>query len=234
MYAASMSEPDWSVPTFTGWKGRLIKPVQIGGGAAKLPRALRRRLADTLRLRPGQRVLEYGCGDGPNLRGLQEIVGSTGVVVGVESAAVPREKAARRVAREGWVNVTVVTDDEAEVVQVGRFDAVLFNLGYSLLPDRDRLLDQAWSLVRDGGRMVVVDCGATGPMVRKVATLFDIVGEFYGGSPDAARWAGLSRLSPNLSIEFGRAVAYCTVTIEKAAGTHPTRSAKAAMRPAAP
>lgn len=216
-----MGESLDSVPTLTGWKARLLKPVQVGGRAARLPRPVRRRLAGILGVQPGQRVLEYGCGTGPNLGVLRSLVGPSGVVVGLEAVTKPLENARGLVGRKQWENVTVVAGDDLDPARLGPFDAVLFNLGYSLLPDRDRLLDQAWGLVRDGRRMVILDCGSTGPIGRRLVRLLDLAGEVYGPLPDPARWAGLSRLSPTLSIEFGSGAAYCLVTIEKTGGEAP-------------
>src|SRR5258707_10821584 len=48
------------------------------------PSAVRRIAIERLRLRPGHRVLELGCGDGRNISLLHEKVGGEGSVVGVD------------------------------------------------------------------------------------------------------------------------------------------------------
>ena len=64
-------------------------------------RALRQKAVRLLALRPGDRVLDLGCGLGGSFPNLVQAVGSSGEVVGVEISPEVVENARRR--REAWL-----------------------------------------------------------------------------------------------------------------------------------
>ncbi len=112
---------------------------------------------EALGLRAGDRVLDVGCGTGLNLP-LLEAAG-VGQVVGVDASAPMLRQARRRVERQGWSAVTLVEGDAAEVASLldGPFDTVLFTYSLSVVDDWRRAWEQAWALLRPGGRVAVVD-----------------------------------------------------------------------------
>ncbi len=109
--------------------------------------------------RPGERVLEIGCGSGATLRDIAWSVGPAGTVVGIEPSPAMAARAAERVARAGvagWTRVMVIDapplplDDRA-------FDAVY--LGFTLEvvhpgTARAALLRECRRVMVRGGRMV--------------------------------------------------------------------------------
>ncbi|MEW5926057.1 MAG: methyltransferase domain-containing protein [Gemmatimonadota bacterium] len=66
-----------------------------------------------LQLRPGDTVVDMGCGTGLNLHLLRAAVGPGGRVVGVDLTDAMLERARRRIERAGWDNVEVVEADLA-------------------------------------------------------------------------------------------------------------------------
>ena len=70
--------------------------------------AYRRRAIAALRLQPGATVVEIGCGTGLNFRLLQEPIGLSGRLIGVDLSADMLEQARRRVTANGWNNVELV------------------------------------------------------------------------------------------------------------------------------
>lgn len=119
----------------------------------------RRVAIGALRLEPGDRVLDVGCGTGLNLRYLMAAVGAAGEVVGVDASGAMLRQARRRVGRHGWSNVTLVEGDAAllDSFVTGEFDAVLFTYSLSVIDDWHRTWEQAWTRLRPGGRVAVVD-----------------------------------------------------------------------------
>ena len=69
---------------------------------------------ERLRLRPGDQVLDIGCGTGLNFALLRERFGSHGVVGGVDSSGQMLEQAQRRAQERGWSKVTLVHADAAK------------------------------------------------------------------------------------------------------------------------
>ncbi|WP_049979329.1 class I SAM-dependent methyltransferase [Halolamina rubra] len=89
---------------------------------------------DALELDPGDTVVEFGCGPGPNLPALREAVGPSGRVVGVDVTDRMLDRARRLVARRGWANVSLVQADAA-TPPIESADAVLSTFVTSLFPD---------------------------------------------------------------------------------------------------
>lgn len=119
----------------------------------------RRQAIKGLRLTPGMRVLDVGCGTGLNLQCLLSVIGAAGEVVGVDASEAMLRQARRRVRRNGWSNVTLVQGDAARLdsTVAGDFEAVLFTYSLSVIGDWRQAWQQAWAMLRPGGRVAVAD-----------------------------------------------------------------------------
>jgi demethylmenaquinone methyltransferase/2-methoxy-6-polyprenyl-1,4-benzoquinol methylase len=122
-----------------------------------MPPGFRRMAAERLQLRPGSRVLEIGCGTGRNLPFLRDAVGPTGAVYGVDISSGMLAKASEQCAQNGWSNIKLLQQDAAEFRPPEPLDGVMFGLSYNTIPHHLAVLHHAWSLLRPGGRLVVMD-----------------------------------------------------------------------------
>ncbi len=114
---------------------------------------------EQLALRSGDRVLDVGCGTGLSLPLLVDAVGPGGRVLAVDASAEMLERARRRVERHRWDQVRLVSGDAGDVrlLSDGPFDAALFAYSLAVIDDWRRAWRQALALVRQGGRIAVVD-----------------------------------------------------------------------------
>ncbi|MGA5703373.1 class I SAM-dependent methyltransferase [Peterkaempfera bronchialis] len=123
------------------------------------------RLVDLTDLRPGDRVLDLGCGRGAVLFAAVAAVGPDGYTVGVDlSPAVVRHTAAQA-ARVGLRNVSVRVDDAEDLGFPDRsFEAVLASFTLHLTPDPAAALAGAHRVLVPGGHFGLTTFGGdTGP-----------------------------------------------------------------------
>ena len=73
--------------------------------------AFRREAVKRLHLKHGDLVVDIGCGTGLNFPWLQEAIGETGRIIGVDLTDAMLEQARLRVATHGWQNVELVQAD---------------------------------------------------------------------------------------------------------------------------
>lgn len=133
---------------------------------------LRGRAAAALGPKPGDTVVEFGCGTGANLPHLRERVGAAGRVVGVDFAPGVLGVARDRIERHGWENVHLVRGD-ATRPPIEDADAVLATFVVGMLPDPAAAV-RRWSTIGGvGSRIALLDLArTTRPQYRPLNALF--------------------------------------------------------------
>jgi len=122
-----------------------------------LQRAHRRRAVQALRLRPGDSVVEIGCGTGLNFPSIRQEIGPEGRIVGVDLTDAMLAQAQRRIETNGWSNVSLVQADAAEFEFPTGVDAILATYAHSLLPECRQVIARGAAALSAGGRWVVLD-----------------------------------------------------------------------------
>lgn len=97
---------------------------------------IRQQAVDLLRLRPGMRVLDVGCGTGASLPLLADRVGASGQVVGFDQSPEMLARARVRAAESDWSTVQLLECSAQELKLDGRVDAFLFHYTHDILQSR--------------------------------------------------------------------------------------------------
>jgi ubiquinone/menaquinone biosynthesis C-methylase UbiE len=150
---------------------------------------------------PGMRVLDLGTGVGDVALAVAELVGPTGVVVGIDRSSEAIAAAAERATLAGLRNISFVEDDIATATIEGMFDAVVGRLVLLYLPDPGAIVRRYALRLRSGGVFVAMEfemtaAGAIPPTPLVESVLAWIVEAFHRSGHDptlGARLAGVLR-----------------------------------------
>jgi ubiquinone/menaquinone biosynthesis C-methylase UbiE len=107
-------------------------------------------------IRPGERVLDVGCGRGAVLFPAARAVGPDGHVIGTDAAPSMVELTRAEAARHGFDHVTVdVGDAQDPAVPAGSVDVVTAGLVLFMLADPHAALRAYGRILRPGGRLAL-------------------------------------------------------------------------------
>jgi SAM-dependent methyltransferase len=170
-------------------------------------------------VRPGDKVMEVGCGPLGALLELSELVGLQGTVVGLDLNQASLQRARAILDRAGRDNVRLVhanieTEASEELRWLGPFDAVYCRLFLIHQREPAKTLRRMAALLRPGGYVVIHELLRDAPLPRSEPHVAELeqaaqwgreVNLRSGGSPDVARHfhtvcrhAGLREVSQRL------------------------------------
>lgn len=110
-------------------------------------------------LRSGMHVLDVGCGTGTTMRMMADVVGSTGLVCGIDRNAVSGTMSLQRLRSEGPDIFSFIEADitKLEAVEGVPFDLVFARLLLIHLADPVTVLKRLWKWVKPGGSLAIMD-----------------------------------------------------------------------------
>src|SRR5712692_717764 len=168
-----------------------------------LPPGIRRKAVDRLQLKPGDSVLEIGCGTGRNLPFLHEAVGPQGHIFGVDLSEGILSKARQLCTKRKWDNVTLIHSDASSYTVHDAVSGVIFSLSYSTIPSHKEVLLHAWKQLQVGRNLVIMDSrlprGILGRLLLPYAVW--VMRRTVLGSPFVRPWNDLGELTEQFKME---------------------------------
>jgi len=145
-------------------------------------RAMRKETAERAQIKPGDRVLDVGCGTGDLTAAAKALAGPTGEVVGTDASPKMIDMARRKVARAGMDVAFQVDLIENISFPDDHFDVVMSSLMMHHLPDdlkREGLVEM-YRVTKPGGRVLIVDMESSsgGSLGQR---LMDLMIQMHGG-----------------------------------------------------
>lgn len=163
---------------------------------------LRERAVAALDLRPGQRVIDAGCGTGLSFGPLMDRLGQHGSIVGIEPCEPMLSRARSRVQLHAWPGIELLACRAEDAPITGLADAALFHFTHDIL--RSPLaLENVLAHLRPGARVVATGLQWAGPW-EWPANLFVWSAALYSVSTLeglANPWSCLARYLPDLSVQ---------------------------------
>jgi len=145
--------------------GRAL-PVDIAGGSLGCGAPI-----DVAALQRGETVVDLGSGAGLDVFLAADTVGPAGRAIGVDMTPEMITKARANAARLGVTNVAFrLGEIEHLPVPDESVDVVISNCVINLLPNKRPAFEEAYRVLRPGGRLVVSDIVSAGPLPDELKT----------------------------------------------------------------
>lgn len=134
-------------------------------------------------IKAGETVLDLGSGAGFDCFLAARQLAGSGRVIGVDMTAAMITKARANAAKGGYTNVDFrLGEIEALPVADASVDLIMSNCVINLSPEKARVFQEAFRVLRPGGRLAIADIVATRPLPRSLREKLASIGACVGGA----------------------------------------------------
>ena len=142
-------------------------------------------------LRPGETVLDLGSGGGIDVLLSARRVGPTGKAYGLDMTDEMLELARRNQSDAGVTNVEFLKGEiEAIPLPDASVDVIISNCVINLSGDKDRVLAEAFRVLKPGGRFAVSDVVVRGPVPEVIRKSLDLWVGCIAGAMEETEYIG--------------------------------------------
>jgi 2-polyprenyl-3-methyl-5-hydroxy-6-metoxy-1,4-benzoquinol methylase len=120
-------------------------------------------------IEPGWHVLDIGCGSGVDALLAAGLVGASGEVLGIDLTPEMIRKANANKETMNLYNVDFQVASVQDLAGMdGRFDLIMSNGVFNLIPDKDEAITAAIRLLKPGGKLFAADQFLAGPTTEDI------------------------------------------------------------------
>jgi demethylmenaquinone methyltransferase/2-methoxy-6-polyprenyl-1,4-benzoquinol methylase len=148
--------------------------------------SFRKAAVGALSLRAGDSVVELGCGTGLNFPLLQQAIGPSGKIIGVDMTDAMLAKAQDQIDRRGWRNVELVHSDVAQYEFKRRVDGILSTFAMEFVAEYDDLIRRCSAALNPGKHLAIADLKIPDGRLAHLAPLLLALVRPYGTTMDLA------------------------------------------------
>ena len=141
------------------------------------------------RLNPGETVLDLGSGGGIDVLLSAKRVGPTGKVYGLDMTDEMLDLARENQRKAGLTNVEFLKGDIEQIpLPDNSVDVIISNCVINLAADKDRVLAEAFRVLKPGGRFAVSDIVVRGPVPAEIRLSVDLWTGCVAGALDESEY----------------------------------------------
>lgn len=134
-------------------------------------------------LKEGEVVLDLGCGGGIDCFLASKRVGESGRVIGVDMTPEMIELARKNAEKGGYTNVEFrLGEIEHLPVADNSVDVIISNCVINLSPDKKQVLQEAFRVLKPGGRLSITDVLAIAPLPEDVRNNLKLIASCIGNA----------------------------------------------------
>ena len=134
-------------------------------------------------LKPGETVLDLGCGGGFDSFLAAKAIGPEGHVIGVDMTPEMINKARHNAKKIGAKNVEFRLGEIENIPTADNsVDIIMSNCVINLSPDKKKVFQEAFRVLKIGGRVAISDIVATAPLPEEISNNPELIASCIGGA----------------------------------------------------